>query len=95
MSKNKIFVKFQSVCIVDKNNKKTYHNFGNSVIHVGIDSLRDIGPDDLAISLGFLGASLGPFGMAIGIVVGLGVGLLNKSKTFKKMYNDAENALEH
>ena len=33
--------------------------------------------------------------MAIGIVVGLGVGLLNKSKTFKKMYNDAENALEH
>ena len=95
MSKNKIFVKFQSVCIVDKNNKKTYHNFGNSVIHVGIDSLRDIGPDDLAISLGFLGAALGPFGMAIGSVVGLGVGLLNKSKTFKKMYNDAENALEH
>lgn len=79
----------------DKNNKKTYHNFGNSVIHAGIDSLRDIGPDDLAISLGILGASLGPFGMAIGIVAGLGVGLLNKSKTFKKMYNDAENALEH
>ena len=33
--------------------------------------------------------------MAIGIVAGLGVGLLNKSKTFKKLYNGAENALEH
>lgn len=79
----------------DKNNKKTYHNFGNSVIHAGIDSLRDVGPADLAFQLGFLGASLGPFGMAMGIAVGFGVGLLNKSKTFKKLYNGAENALEH
>ena len=95
MSKNKIFVKFQSVCIIDKNNKKTYHNFGNSVIHVGIDSLRDIGPADLAISLGFLGASLGPWFMVLCVVIGLGAGRLNKSKTFKKLYNGAENALEH
>ena len=95
MSKKKIFVKFQSVCIIDKNNKKTYHNFGNSVIHVGIDSLRDIGPADLAFQLGVAGASLGPAGMAIGVVIGLGAGRLNKSKTFKKLYNGAENALEH
>ena len=95
MSKNKIFVKFQSVCIIDKNNKKTYHNFGNSVIHVGIDSLRDIGPADLAISLGFLGASLGPWFMVLCIGAGLIAGKENKSKTFKNMYNCIENTLEH
>ena len=61
----------------------------------GIDSLRDVGPADLAFQLGFLGASLGPVGMAIGIAAGIGVGFLNKSKTFKKLYNGAENALEH
>jgi len=33
--------------------------------------------------------------MAMGIAVGFGVGLLNKSKTFKNMYNSAENALEY
>ena len=33
--------------------------------------------------------------MAIGIATGIGVGFLNKSKTFKKLYNGAENALEH
>ena len=95
MSKNKIFVKFQSVCIIDKNNKKTYHNFGNSVIHAGIDSLRDIGPDDLAISLGILGASLGPWFMVLCIGAGLIAGKENKSKTFKNMYNCIENTLEH
>ena len=79
----------------DKNNKKTYHNFGNSVVHAGIDSLRDAGSADLAFQLGVAGASLGPAGMVIGVAAGIGVGLLNKSKTFKKLYNGAENALEH
>ncbi len=79
----------------DKSNKKTYHNFGNSVIHAGIDSLRDIGPADLAISLGFLGASLGPWFMVLCIGAGLIAGKENKSKTFKNMYNCIENTLEH
>lgn len=80
---------------IDKSDEKTYHNLGNSAIHAGIGSIRDIGPADLAVQCAVAGATLGPAGMVACGIAGYALGWFNHTKPVENFYNGIESALEH
>lgn len=80
---------------IDKSDEKTYHNLGNSAIHAGIGSIRNIGTADLAVQCAVAGATLGPAGMVACGIAGYALGWFNHTKPVENFYNGIESASEH
>ena len=91
-----------AVAYNDKSNKKTYHNIGHSIVHTTVDSVKNAGPIDFAISFGLMGSEIAPgYGTVAGVGFGLGLGLVNwgmgklTPKTKDNLYNNLENTADN
>lgn len=80
----------------DPNNKLTYQNFGHSVVHAGVDTIKNAGPLEATV----IGVKFGPIGAGVGFIAGTAnaiFGIINpegKDKFYKGLEEDVDKFVD-